>query len=76
MAEKIPPTFPGQDHCSACNAYWQLDDEHGYCLRYPPVVTMGTHVDQPGDNVPQAESLYPEVKAGWWCREFLKQLQF
>lgn len=71
----MPPTYPGTDHCSMCNAYWPLEGQDvGYCLRYPPQVRFGSHVKQPGDDVPRAESFYPVVEAGWWCREFKKQV--
>ena len=76
MSPKLPPVYPGEDHCSVCNAFWPIGEEQspasGYCLRYPPQVRFGTYYGQPGDNIPTAESYYPEVLAGWWCREFQK----
>jgi hypothetical protein len=71
---RIPPSYPGIDHCSACNAFWAIGTDSpaatGYCLRYPPVALFGSHFRQPGEGVPIAESFFPIVLAGWWCREY------
>lgn len=69
-----PPDVGRPEKCSLCNAFSPLNADspalEGFCMRYPPVPRFGSYVGQPGPGVPQVESYFPVVDAGWWCREF------